>query len=100
MTTPLGFGLPDLSDSPTVEEIASVLPQIPGLHWDKQAWSDFLGSSKDAQLRDLKVLAASAQAPGVDTMKIIVKVLETIVVVAGGISGVSGAIAGIQSVKW
>lgn len=96
----LPYGLPALTDEPSLEDIANVLPMIPGLAWDRAAWVDFLGSSRAAQLRDLTVLAASAQNPGPDWAGQIVNVLETIVLVATGIAGVASAVSGIQAIKW
>lgn len=100
MTTAIGFGLPDLPDNATADDVAGILLSIPGLRWDRQALADILASPPDVAKRDLLVLAASSEKPGADVMGMVVKVLETVVVVAGGIAGITGAIAGVQSVKW
>ncbi len=96
----LPYGLPALTDEPSLEDIANVLPMIPGLARHRAAWVDFLGSSRAAQLRDLTVLAASAQNPGPDWAGQIVNVLQAIVMIATGVAGVAGAISGIQAIKW
>lgn len=96
----LPYGLPALPDEPSLEDIAGVLPMIPGLTWGRDAWTDFLGSSRAAQLRDLTILAASAQNPGPDWAGQVVNVLEAIVMVATGIAGIASAVSGIQAIKW
>jgi hypothetical protein len=97
ISLPHGLELPD---SPTSEDVGGVLASIPGLRWDRAAWVDLLACPKDVQLRNLTVLAASSEAPGADWAAKVLDVLKVIVVVAGGISGVAGAIAGVQSIKW
>jgi hypothetical protein len=96
----LGFGLPDIPDEPTPDDIAGAVLAIPGLKMDRQALVDILSSPHDVAERDIKVYAASAVTESHGALDTFVKVLEVIVAVAGGISGVTGAIAGIQSVKW
>lgn len=92
--------LPDLPDNPTADDIAGVLLSIPGLKLDRQSLADILASPPDVAERDIQVLFASSVLPSSDTMGTFLNVLKVIVTVAGGISGVTGAIAGVQSVKW
>jgi hypothetical protein len=83
-----------------IESAAASLAEIPGLHWDKAAWADFLASSPEAQHRDLLILASSAENPGADWADAVLNGLKDVLLVAGAISGVTGAVAGIQGIKW
>jgi hypothetical protein len=84
----------------TEQELDDALASVPGLSWPAAAWADWRTLPDDLKLSTLQELQASSENPGPDWAGAVLKVLEAFVAVAGGVSGVTGAIAGIQSVKW
>lgn len=96
----LGFGLADIPDEPTADDIAGAVMSIPGLRLDRQALADILASPPDVAERDIQVLAASSVTTSSGAWDTFVNVLKVIVVVASGVAGVSGAISGVQAIKF
>jgi hypothetical protein len=95
----LGYGF-SLPEEFTEEDVDEVLASIPGLQWSRADWRDFRACPPDVQKRNLTILAASAQNPGPDWAGKTLTVLKVILAVASGVAGITGAIAGVQGVKW
>jgi hypothetical protein len=83
-----------------LDSAAEQLAAVPGLSWSQAAWKDFLSCSPELQQSMLEELVASADPPGADWAHDVLKVLEVLVAVAGGVTGVTGAISGFQSVHF
>ena len=81
------------------DDIAGAVMSIPGLRLDRQALADILASPPDVAERypgarsELRTTSSGAW----DTF---VNALRLIVVVASGVTGVSGAISGVQAIKF
>jgi hypothetical protein len=81
-----------------VEESMTRLADIPGLHWDRQAWEDFTESDRPSQDRMIATLALAAGPPATDYLKTALPILEALVGVFGGVGTIAGGVEAIRAV--
>lgn len=65
-------------------------------YWSKEDWQRFFALSDDDKRIVAKGMKDAAVASGPDAWDITVKVLETTLTVAAGISGIAGAVSAVR----
>jgi len=67
-------------------------------HWTRERWDRFLSLEPNEQVLEAQMLADSAEGPTRSEWETALQILEVAATVAGCVTGITGAISGIQSV--